>query len=342
MLHSRRYLMEINVALTDREKDLTTPEEATTIAYGAKGLNWKGKVYYYSKVTGHIIKINKFYSRAIQKGECYYGPFVGEFGHFLLHNLPFLSHLKKRGVKIHYCGMDLHRPFLVDENNESIVETYTALRDFFSESRPVANETKLPKDVLNDVEAFSLKAKRSGLPFLDISEKDMYWYTFRNWQLKGKQSKFELDKLFEKPALRSVVIFPRKKGGDFTPNNGGPWNYNRVAQTLSPYFDKVYLVGHPSLSDDVETQGNIEIKVSQNNRETMKYCAQAELIITQHSGAVHIGAYVNTPVLIIFNGAPPIKGLIDTIRFRQNISNHPLSYAFSLEEIENFARSYKN
>jgi len=334
--------MENNIALTEREKDLVTAEEATTITYGAKGLNWKGKVHYYTKISGHLIKLNRFYKRAIQKGECYYGPFVGEFGHFLLHNLPFLSHLKKMGVKIHYCGMELHRPFLVDENETSIVETYTSLRDFFSESKPVANETVLPRDVLNDVEAFKLKAKRSGLPFLDISEKDMYWYTFRNWQLKGKQSKLELDGLFEKPELRSVVIFPRKKGGDFTPNNGGPWNYNEVAQTLSPYFDKVYLVGHPSLSDDVETQGNIEIKLSQNNRETMKYCAQAELIITQHSGAVHIGAYVNTPVLIIFNGNPPIKGLIDTIRFRKNISKLPLSYAFNLEEIENFARSYQN
>mgnify|MGYP006282308639 CR=1 FL=1 len=329
------------IPLTDREKPLVIPGEATTIPYGSRGLNWKGKVEYYGQIAGHFIKINRFYKQAIKEGECYYGPFVGEFGHFLLHNLPFLAHLNKRGVKIHYCGMDLHRPFLVDENDKPIIESYTVLRDFFSESKPVANETTVPKDVLGEIDNFKLKAKRSGFPFLDISEKDMYWYTFRNWQLKGRQSKFELDRLFEEPKSRSAVIFPRKKGGDFTPNNGGPWNYNDVAKILSPYFDKVYLVGHPSLSDDVQTVGNIEMKVSQDNRETMKYCAQAELIVTQHSGAVHIGAYVNTPVLIIFNGQPPIKGLIDTIRFRQNISNQPLNYAFNLEEIENFAHSYQ-
>jgi len=321
---------------------LVIPTEVTTIQYGAKGLNWKGTLHYYWKVCGHLIHLKRFYIRAIKEKECYYGPFVGEFGHFLLHNLPFLVHLKKKDVKIHYCGMELHKPFLVDEEGESIVDSLTGLRDFFSEYKPVANETEVPSDVLREINQFKINARKSGLPFLDISEKDMYWFTFRNWQLSGKQSKYRLNKLFAKPKERSVVIFPRKKGGEFTPNNGGPWNYSQIAQTVSPYFDKVYLVGHPSLSDAVETDGNIELKVSQNNRETMKYCAQADLIITQHSGAVHLGAYVDTPVLIIFNGKPPVKGLIDTIRFRQNISKHPLNYAFSLEEIENFAQTFEN
>jgi len=326
------------VQFTKREQTLVSPGESTTISYGAQGLNWKGKIYYYWRVRRHLALLNKFYKAAIKKKECYYGPFVGEFGHFLLHNLPFLSHLKKKNVKIHYCGMGLHRPFIVDEDGDSIVESYTSLRDFFSESKPIANETKVPDDVKKNIERFKLKAQKSGLPFLDISNKDMYWFTFRNWQLNGKQSKYSLNQLFTKTEIRSAVIFPRKKGGEFTPNNGGPWNYNEIAKSISPYFDKVFLVGHPSLSGSVETSGNIELKVSQNNSETIKYCAQADLIITQHSGAVHIGAYVDTPVLIIFNGKPPIKGLIDTIRFRQNISKHLLNYAFSLEEIENFAR----
>jgi len=332
----------IEVLLTKEEEALVTPQEATTIAYGANRLNWKGKLYYYSQITRHLIKLNRFYRETLQKKECYYGPFVGEFGHFLLHNLPFIAHLKKQDVKIHYCGMELHQPFLVDETGNSITESYCALRDFFSESKPLANETLVPQDVQKEIDLFKDEANKSRLPFLDISEKDMYWFTYRNWQLKGRQSKFDLNKLFKKSQIRSAVIFPRKKGGEFTPNNGGPWNYEQVAKALSPHFDKVYLVGHPSLSEDVDTAGNIEIKVSHNNRETMKYCAEAELIVTQHSGAVHIGAYVNTPVLVIFNGKPPIKGLIDTIRFRQNIAKDPLSYAFSLEEIENFARSLKN
>jgi ADP-heptose:LPS heptosyltransferase len=109
-----------------------------------------------------------------------------------------------------------------------------------------------------------------------------------------------------------------------------------IARAVAPYFDKVYLVGHPSLSAEAYPEGNIELKISSDNAETLKYCAEGLLIITQHSGAVHLGAWLNVPVLVIFNGAPPIKGLIDTLRFRRNIANRPLNYAFSLPEIVKF------
>jgi ADP-heptose:LPS heptosyltransferase len=115
-----------------------------------------------------------------------------------------------------------------------------------------------------------------------------------------------------------------------------------VARSVSPFFKNVYLVGHPSLSAEVASEGNIELKISSNNSDTIKHCAEAGLIITQHSGAVHLGAYVNTPVLIIFNGTPPMRGLIDTIRFRANLTDVPLNYAFSLDEIENFAAAVNN
>ncbi len=325
-----------DIEMTMREKDLIIPDGATTIAYGQRGLNWKGVIRYKLERWYDNRYLDRFLSETLKKKACYYGPFVGEFGHFLLHNLPFLTYLHRNGVKIHYCGMELHRPFLVDESGNSIIHEYTALRDFFSESKPSANHVILPDDVEEVVQKFKSKARASGLPFLDISRKDMYWFTFRNWQLNGKQSKYRIANEPRVSSRKSVVIFPRKKGGDFTPNNGGPWDYAELARKVSPYFDDVYLVGHPTLSADVEVGGNIQLKVSADNSETIKYCAQADLIITQHSGAVHIGAYVDTPVLIIFNGQPPIKGLIDTIRFRKNIAKHPLNYAFDLDEIVTF------
>lgn len=320
------------------EAPFVDPGGGTTIKKGAKGLNWRGKIAYRLRVKRHIGVLNRFYREAIRTGECYYGPFKGEFGHFLLHNLPFLFHLYKKNVRIHYCGMDLHRPFLVNENGESIVHEWYPLRDFFGESKPNANETELPNDVALVVEAFREKARNSGSPFLDISHNDLYWYAFRNWQLDGKQATLDLSSAYGTGKNNTCVIFPRKKGGEFTPNNGGPWDYGELAKRVAPFFDKVYLVGHPSLSAEVVTQDNIELKVSANNAETLKYCANAKLIITQHSGAVHLGAFVKTPVLIIFNGKPPIKGLLDTIRFRQNIAKLKLNYAFSLSEIENFVR----
>ena len=329
------------IKLTTLEKSLVFPKGATTISYGMRGLNWKGRLGYRKSVWASWRKLNVFYETALEKKECYYGPFKGEFGHFLLHNLPFLVHLHKKGVKIHYCGMDLHKPFLIDENGNSIVHEWFPLPDFFAEAKPMANETQLPPEINQLVEAFKEKAVKSKKPFLDISEKDMYWFVFRNWQLDGKQDIYDLSKIYKKSSVKTCVIFPRKKGGEFTPNNGGPWDYAEIARTVSPYFDKVYLVGHPSLSADVETTGNIELKVSSNNAETLKYCAEASLIITQHSGAVHLGAYVKTPVLIIFSGEPPIKGLIDTIRFRKNLSTQSLNYAFNSAEIETFAAAGK-
>lgn len=322
----------------DAEIPLVFPDGATTIAYGGRGLNWKGKISYNLMVQRAKRKLDLFYREALKMKECYYGPFAGEFGHFLLHNLPFLTHLYRQGVKIHYCGMELHAPFLIDESGDSIIYKWTALRDFFAEAKPIANRTILPADVAAVVEDFKEEARKSGLPFLDISENNLYWFVFRNWQLNGRQDIADLSKVYAKNAERSCVIFPRKKGGDFTPNNGGPWDYAEISERVSPFFDKVYLVGHPSLSAEVETKGNIELRVSANNADTLSYCADASLIITQHSGAVHLGSYVNTSVLIIYNGAPPIKGLIDTLRFRKNLKPLPLHYAFNLMEIENFVR----
>jgi hypothetical protein len=42
--------------------------------------------------------------------------------------------------------------------------------------------------------------------------------------------------------------------------------------------------------------------------------------------------------LLIFNGKPPIGGLADTLRFRKNLSKVPISFAFNMEEIENFVK----
>lgn len=330
------------IRLTPFEKKLVIPNAATTMYYGLKGLNWKGKIRYRMMVLHSLRMLNSFYKKALDQKVCYYGPFKGEFGHFLLHNLPFLVHLHKRGVKIHYCGMELHKPFLVDESGKSIVHKWYPLPDFFAEAKPMTNSTVLPTRIQAIVNEFIAIAKASGKPFLDISKNNMYWYVFRNWQLDGKQDTFDLSKFYGKSKTNTCVIFPRKKGEAFSPNNGGPWDYEEIARAVSPYFDKVFLVGHPSLSTHVETSGNIEFKVSANNAETLKYCAEAKLIITQHSGAVHLGGYVQTPVLIIFNGSPPIKGLIDTIRFRKNLTSLPLNYALNIEEIKTFARSFSS
>jgi len=317
----------------------SVPKEATTILYGQRTLNFGGKLHYAKIVLKAYSDLNSFYKKALQDKECYYGPFKGEFGHFLLHNLPFLAHLYKKGVKIHYCGMTLHEPFLKDEQGNSIIYKWYPLRDFFAEVPPASNETIPPLDVQDEIEKFYSIAKRSGKALLDIADKNMYWYVFRNWQLNGKQAKFNLRDVYKTTNENSAVIFPRKKGANFTQNNGGPWDYLEIAKTISPYFDKVYITGHPSMSAEIKGENNIEVCLSANNAVVLEKCSNASLIISQHSGAVHIGCYTNTDVLLVFNGKPPIKGLIDTIRFRKNISSGNLNFAFSMQGIADFAKS---
>jgi len=329
--------------VTNEDLKYIIPNGATTVMYGQRSLNVFGKLHYLKIVLRAYFKINVFYKKALREKECFYGPFKGEFGHFLLHTLPFLMHLHQKGVKIHYCGMALHKPFLIDEQGNSIIYQFYELRDFFAETPPHANEVNPPEDVRQEIKKFSMLAINSGKAHLDIGDKDLYWFVFRNWQLKkGRQHVYSIKNYYKTAEEKSCVIFPRKKGNaTVTPNNGGPWDYMEVARAVSPYFDKVYITGHPSMSADVVSEGNIVACLSTDNKVVIEKCCNANLIITQHSGAVHIGVYTNTNVLLIFNGNPPIKGLIDTIRFRENLSKQKLDYAFSMTDIINFTKKYR-
>lgn len=332
--------------MTQEEQSYIVPNGATTVWYGQRTLNLFGKLHYLRIVAKAYRDINAFYAKALRDKECYYGPFKGEFGHFLLHNLPFLSHLHQQGVKIHYCGMALHKAFLVDDKGASIVASYHELRDFFAEVPSSANETIPPADVQAEIDLFTAKAKQSGKAFLDIADKNMYWFVFRNWQLKkGRQHVYNIERVYKTASEYSCVIFPRKKGNAVTPNNGGPWDYLEVARLVSPYFDKVYITGHPSMSAELSSEGNIEVCLSTDNKVVIEKCCNASLVISQHSGAVHIGCYTNTNVLLIFNGRPPILGLLDTLRFRENLCRQPLSYAFDekgiLAHVKSLSRKNK-
>ncbi len=322
-------------------KDLVIPGDRTTVYYGQRTLNLFGKIKYTGKVIRAYRTLNKFNRDSLRTKVCYYGPFKGEFGHFLLHNLPYLTFLYKNGVEIHYCGMQLHEPFLQDENGKSMIAKWYPLRDFFSEVKPRANEATAPPDVETEIESFRKLALASGKPFLDLSDNDRYWFVFRNWQLNGRQASFDYCKVYNVKRENAVTLFPRKKGGDYTLNNGGNWDYQELAEALSPYFDTVYITGHPSMSAEIKETGNIRLRLSANNRDVIECCAASRLIISQHSGAVHMGAYTKSDVLVIFNGKPPVKGLQDTLRFRENIAgNGQLNFAFSLEEIVGFVKNH--
>jgi hypothetical protein len=297
------------------------------------------------KIWLNFRKAEKRLKETLQKKECYYGPFKGEFGHFLAHNLPFLSYLHSKGVKIHYCGMALHKPFLVDENKQSIIADFRELRDFFAEVSPSSNNTVPPPDVREEIKKWQQEAEASGLPYFNIDDEYYYWFIHRNWLLKGPYTKaYRLDKAYGVKKENSVAVFPRSKGAKTSRNNGGPWDYKALVEMLSKYFDKVYVCGHPSQVLSLEPHGNIEMCVTADNAIIIEKSAKSRLIITQHSGVNNIGEYTDTQVLIIYKGEKPIGSMQNTQRFRPFLAGggvtqlHPLAFAYSEDEVEAYVR----
>jgi len=278
---------------------------------------------------------------AILFKKCYYGPFKGEFGNFLGHNLPFLAYLHSKGVKIYYCGMLLHKPFLIDENRNSIIYKWYALRDFFHEVSPRSNETIPPADVQLEITKFEKEAKKSIYPFFNIDDSYYYWFIHRSWMLKGFMKTTNFEKIYKMKDEKSVVVFPRSKGAKATSNNGEPWNWEEVIRTLKPYFDKVYVMGHPAFSIPVQAHDNVEVIITDDNSKILEKCCNSKLIVTQHSGTCYLGEYTNTQVLIIFHGKFPIVGINDSIIFKEFIgTKYPFDFAFSLQEIEEYIKSF--
>ena len=299
------------------------------------------RIYYQTTWT---LRANWLLVTTLTKKECYFGPFTGEFGHLLGHNLPFISYLYSKGVKIHFCGMAIHRPFFKDENGNEIVESYLEIRDFFDQSLPNCNTADGPEDINAITQKFIQTAKQSGLPFWDNREFNYYFNFFRWWTLQKKLLKtFNLSKVYGTRNLDSVVIFPRKMNITLTSevqrlNNGEQWDYYRIAKIASEYFDKVYVIGHPAFSDvTFDSFDNVEVSITNNNERILELCSNSRLIISQHSGTVYLGEYTNTPILVIYKGGKVIGNMDITKAFKAGLgTKYDFRFAFSYDEIGDF------
>lgn len=291
------------------------------------------------------VKANLLFWNTIILKKCAYGPFTGEFGHLLGHNLPFIAYLYSRGVKVDFCGLEIHKPFFVDENGSSIVSSYLFIRDFYNEVAPDCNSAKQPTDVNEITESFKKNAKNKIIPYWDNSNSEYYFYFFRWWVLKNKYNKvFDLSGIYKTKEENAVVIFPRKWNVHFSnqtlaqlKNNGEIWDYFEVSKCASKYFDKVYVIGHPVFCEvNFSSFDNVEVLLIADNTLILEKCSNSKLIISQHSGSVYLGEYTNTPVLIIYKGGRSIGDIEITKQFKKGLgSRHEFNYAFSFEEIEN-------
>lgn len=297
--------------------------------------------YYFKILRGHISAHFKMLCSRIT-GECYVGPFIGEFGNFLSFILPYLNYLHSKGVKVHYCGMQIFKPFMYDNNGKLIVDSFEEVRDFLYETTPNGNSGKLPTDVNNQVSNFKKKAQKSGLPFWNLDNEYFYWFIFRYW-IGPYMKTPDFQKINKALNERSVVIFPRKKDVDFNTPYGEPWDFTELAQTVSPYFDKVYLLGHPAQSIEMKPFGNIEVLLSSDNSLLIDKCVKASLLITQHSGTKYLGELTDTQVLVIYKGQLPIFGMLDNVILNYRLGKkHPWHFAFSLEEVRTYCQKFKN
>jgi hypothetical protein len=296
------------------------------------------RLRFYNKVRVQLVRADKLLQDTLEAGACYYGPFKGEFGHLLAHNLPFLVYLHSKNIKIHYCGLALTKPFLIDERGEPIIHESKWLRDIFGETWANTNSTVLPADVEAEVDTWKAEAKESGLPYWPVDEDFFYWFAFREWMTEGYMKTYDLSQYYG-PKENSVSIFARSKDAASSPTNGDPWDYVALAHSLSGSFDKVYLVGHPAMSSefDFAQDGNIEVCITADNEEILKRCSRSRLIVTQHSGAVYLGEYTNCPVLIIYKGEGAIETYDLTEKFKQKVGErHPLTVARTTDEITSF------
>jgi hypothetical protein len=300
---------------------------------------------FWLKIYMNYRKADKRLAETLSKKVCYYGPFKGEFGHFLAHTLPFLMYLHKNGVEIRYCGMELHRPFLVDEQGQSIVKDYRSLRDFFAEVPPDSNAATPPADVQAEIKKFEREAEQSGKPFWNIGDDYYYWFIHRNWLGKGYVHLYNLSHVYKTKNENAVCIFPRSKGAASSHNNGDPWDYQKMIESIKPYFDKIYVVGHPSQSLSIPVSDKVEIRITADNRQILEACSNSRLIITQHSGVNNLGEYLQKQVLIIYKGGKQVSdigSMNNTLRFRNFMKEKiPLAFAYSEEDIVNYIKSLK-
>lgn len=297
----------------------------------------------------YIITTNFCYVSTLFHKKCYFGPFTGEFGHLLGHTLPFITFLHSKGVKVIYCGMEIHRPLFIDENGKSIVSSYLPIRDFFKEALPSCNDTSnKPEDIEKITTSFINKAKNSLIPYWNNQNQDYYYFFFRWWVLKNNYCKtYALNKFYSIKKEDAAVIFPRKKNpvanAKQIENNGKCWDYVSVAKTISRYFKKIYVVGHPVFSNFASNSfSNVEVVLTNNNQKILELCSISKLIVTQHSGAVYLGEYTDTQVLIIYKGGREVGEIEMTKQFNKGLGDkRDFHFAFSLTEIEDYVKQKK-
>ena len=285
-----------------------------------------------------LFQLKIWYSIHVSK-KIHIGPFVGEFGNFLGHILPFLCFLNEKNVEINFYGTDLLKPFCVDKNGKSFV-SYFPLRSLYNESNVSGNSAALPKDIKAQIEKSGLR-DQNFLETIDLENRFFYWYVYREMVAKKYAKVYNLTPHLTNPVLSSkniCAVFPRMKGAKTTHNNGEQWDYNQLIEKLIDGYDLVYVVGHPSYAQEVNDHPKVVNVITSDNKEMLKVCANANCIISQHSGVIYLSAILQKPYVLLYKGgkSPSDIGSFNNTLYFLNSMGVPyqIEFCYELEEIE--------
>jgi len=248
----------------------------------------------------------KILNDAIAQKEVYVGPFYGEFGHLLIHVLPFLGFLYQKGIKIHFCGHEGQQPLLVDEENNPLYATYTVLPRHFNKSVPEMNDYRFVKDskVLELADKWKKGAENTGIPFFDISDPHNYRYVWWEWWFNNKFGKlFNIGLSYNPESIKenAIALYSRTKPMGTAQGTGPAFDISKIIDIAGKYADKIYVVGHPDQAHCVE-HPKVENIVTYDNAVILKKASRCKVILSHNSGAAYIAKILRIPGIIFHNG----------------------------------------
>ena len=275
-------------------------------------------------------------NKAIKQKEVYIGPFYGEFGHLLIHVLPFLGYLHQKGIKIRYCGHEGQQDLLVDTDKKPIYTEYFALPPHFDKSVPEMNDYRYVKDesVLKLADEWKETAKKSGLPFFDLSDPHNYRFVWWEWWFNNRYGKlYNIGRAYnpEQITEHAVAVYSRTKPLGTAQGAGEPFDIVKIVDIAAKYVDKVYVVGHPDQAHTIN-HPKVENIITMDNASIIKAVSKCKAILSHNSGAAYMAKMLRIPGIVFHNGE--LARFMWTIHCSDRWSKSPLTRAVNYDEIE--------
>jgi hypothetical protein len=263
----------------------------------------------------------------------YIGPFIGEFGHMLIHVLPFINYLYEQGIQITFCGLNYFESLCRDENGNKIVHDYINLQSYLQTGTPDGNTLDKVTDRNTYIKCLEFvdEARSSMLPFFDMSDPGIYKFWFL-WHLKNGYGKlFNLGKAYNPNNIKENAIGFYTRTKVHTGVTGPEWNVPEVVNIISKYCDIIYVAGHPEQSHTIDHPKVCNV-LSVNNTWSIKFLSRCKIIVSYNSGTAYMPRILGIPAIIIHKGT--LQGFKHTLECSNPLSNSVIVRATNIEELD--------